>query len=102
MEVKTLQEYLKNIGKTYADLKIDMASGALTRVKVSLVLREIIKKENITIDSKEIDAELDKIAQNYEDKEIKKQVYSPEYRHYIEQQMKNKKALDLLKEKMVK
>ncbi len=79
-----------------------MASGALTRVKVSLVLREIIKKENITIDSKEIDAELDKIAQNYEDKEIKKQVYSPEYRHYIEQQMKNKKALDLLKEKMVK
>ncbi|KKR89086.1 MAG: Trigger factor [Candidatus Uhrbacteria bacterium GW2011_GWE2_41_1153] len=35
------EEYLKSIKKTYADIKIDFAPSALTRVKVALILKEI-------------------------------------------------------------
>lgn len=95
-------EYLKGINKTYADLKLDMAGSALTRVKVSLVLKEVAKKADIKIEAKDVDVELDRIAGNYEEKEIKEKIYSPQYRDYLEHQMKNRKTIDFLKEKMVK
>jgi len=95
-------EYLKQIKKGLADLKLDMAEGALTRVKVALVLKEVAKKESVTVDEKAADEALDKLAENYEDKETKEKIYSPQYREYLTHQMRNRKTIDVLKEKMVK
>ena len=59
-------------------------------------------KEDIKVDQKDLDAELDKIAEQYEDEEAKKQVYSPVYRDYVEHQMRNRKTIEFLKSKIVK
>ena len=95
-------EYLKQINKTYADIKLDMAAGALTRVKVTLILKAVAKKENVRVDEKKVDLELDKIADKYEDKDTKEKIYSPEYRDYLEHQIRNRQTIDLLKGKMLK
>lgn len=96
-------EYLKSIGKSIADMKLDFTPQAITRIKVALVIKEIAKKEKITVDEKEVDAELDRIAEMVtKDPEAKERVYSPQYRDRIENQLVNRKVIDFLKKEMVK
>lgn len=98
-----LNDYLSSIGKSMADIKLDFTPSALQRIKASLLIREIAKQENISVDEKEIDAELDKLAERYPDnKEFRERVYSPEYRDYIEHQLRNKKTVELLRGTMIK
>jgi len=96
------EDYMKSIKKTLADLKLEFAPQAMMRVKVAVILREIAKLENITVEQKAVDAELDKLATEYEDAETRKRIYAPEYRDYVELRQKNRKTLDLLRSAMVK
>ncbi len=96
-------EYLKSINKSVADLKLDFAKQALIRIKVALILEDVAKKENIVPAAQEIDAEVDRIADAVaKDPASKERVYSPEYRDRIETQLRNKKTVEFLREKMVK
>lgn len=95
--------YLSSIGKSLADLKLDFAAPALQRIKVGIVLKAISEKEGVKADDAEVDAELDKIAGQFDEKDENRQrVYEPQYRDYIERQMINRKTIDLLKEKIAK
>ncbi|MDG1950340.1 MAG: trigger factor [bacterium] len=94
--------YVKNLGKTLADMKLDFTPQALMRVKVAIVMRAIARKEDVKVDEKELDAELDRIATQYEEKETKEQVYSPQYRDYMTQLMINRQVIVLLRSMMVK
>lgn len=96
------EEYLKQINKSLAQIKLDFTPNAITRIKVALILKEISKKENVEVEEKELDAELDRLAQQYQDEEAKKRVFEPQFRDYIEHQMRNRKTIDILKGKMVK
>ncbi len=95
-------QYLKNMNKTLAELKIDFTPQALTRIKVALAMKVIAKQEEITISEKEVDEELDRIAAQYEDKEMQKKVYSPQYREYAEHMLKNRKVIEHLVQTMIK
>jgi trigger factor len=95
-------DYVKNLGKTLAALKLDFTPQALLRVKVALVMRAAAKQEGIEVNEKEIDEEVDRLAGQYEEKEIKDRVYSPESREYIAQMLKNRKVIDFLRLTMVK
>lgn len=96
-------EYLTSVGKSLAQLKLDFAAPALQRVKVAIIIKEIAKRENVTVDAAELDAELDKIAAQFaETDESHKRVYEPQYREYVERQLTNRKTIDLLKSKMVR
>ena len=95
-------EYLKSIKKTIAELKMEFAAPALTRIKVALILRELAKTENIEVTDAEVEESLDKIAERYEDKEARDRIYDPEYRGYVEYTLKNRKAIEKLREAMVK
>jgi trigger factor len=95
-------QYLKSINKTIAQLKIDFAPQAIQRIKVMLILREVAKQQNIMVDPKELDLEIDKVAERYQDKESKDRIYSPMYREYMEGVLRNKKVIDLLKAAIVK
>ncbi len=95
-------EYLKSIKKTIADLKIEFTPQALLRIKVALILRDLIKSESIELTEKEVDEALDKIAEKHEDKESRDRIYNPEYRGYVEYTLKNRKAIETLREVMVK
>lgn len=96
-------EYMQSVGKTLPQLKLDFAAPALQRVKVAILIKEIAKRENVTVDAAELDAELDKVASQFDEKdENRKRVYEPQYREYVERQLQNRKTIDLLKGKMVK
>ncbi len=97
------EDYLKNIKRTIADLKMDFTPQALMRIKVAILLRKIAKDLEITVKTEELDQEIDGAAQMYEDNpEIKKHLYSPEYRDHTEQMIRNRKTIQKLREIMVK
>lgn len=96
------EEYLKQINKTLPEIKLDFTAPALRRIEVAILLKEIAKVENLKVENKEIDDELDKIAARYEDQEAKKRVYEPVFREYVERQLINRKTIEFLKNKMVK
>ncbi|MBI2475017.1 trigger factor [Candidatus Uhrbacteria bacterium] len=96
------ETYISNLKKTLAQLKIDFTPQALTRIKVAIALRFVAEKENVEIKDDEVDAELDRIAGHYEDPEMKKRVYEPSFREYIERVLINRKTISLLKQLMVK
>lgn len=96
-----LDDYLKRIDKSLADLKLDFSTNALKRIKASIVVQAIAEKEDIKPDPAEIDSELDKLAERYGE-EQKEMIYSPQYRNYFEEQMKNKKVVEFLIEKLTK
>ncbi len=98
----TFEQYLKNLGKTIGQLKIDLTSQALIRIKVALLLRSIAETEKIEAKTEEIDTEIDKIAEQYKDEDTRKQIYSPQYREYTEQILKNRNTIKFLKEIIVK
>ncbi len=99
-----MQDYLASIKKTLDDLRIEFIPRALERIKTALVIKEVAKRENVTVNDTEIDAEIDKIlaALKPGDTEAREQVSSPEYREYVAVQMKNRMVLGLLKEKGIK
>lgn len=98
-----LEPYLKSIGKGMAEVRMDFMPTAITRVKVALLVREIGKKENITVEAAAVDAELDKIAENLgENKEYRERVYEPDYREFVENQLRNRAIVDHIMSVMVK
>ncbi len=96
------EDYLKNIKKSYAQIKLDFTPQAITRVKVAILLRALAKQEKIEVTQKDIDEELDRLASRYDDPETKKYVYTPQYRDYVEQLLTNRRVISVLKEVMVK
>jgi len=96
-------QYLGSIKKTLAELKIDFTPQALIRIQVALAMRAVADTEEISVDEKELDAELDRIAEQYkEQKDAREQIYSPQYRDYMEQMMKNRKVIEFLRSVMIK
>jgi trigger factor len=96
------EKYLESIKKTLADLKLDFSPQALNRIKAALIVRSVAEKEQLEVDKKEVDAEIDKLAAQYEDEKIKKQIFSPQYRDYVETMLRNRKVIELLKKEIVK
>lgn len=97
------QEYLKNMKKSITELKLDFTAPALQRIKVSLVIKAVQKKEGITVDEADVDAELDQIASQFkENDDTRKRIYEPAYREYVTQQLANRKTINKLKDMIVK
>lgn len=94
--------YLKSIKKTIAELKLEFAPQAILRIKVALILRDVVKSENVEVSTQEVDDALDKIAERHEDKESRDRIYHPEYRGFVEYTLRNRKAVEKLREAMVK
>lgn len=94
--------YVKNLGKTLAAMKLDFTPQALMRVKVAIMMRGVAKEQGIEVTDKELDEELDRVAEAYEDQKTKEQVYSPQYRDYMEQILKNRKVIEHLRKIIIK
>ncbi len=97
------EKYMESMKKTLADLKLELTPQALTRIKVALAMRAVGKKEEIKVEEKELNDELDRLSEQYkENKEAKEQIFSPEYRDYMEQILSNRKVIDFLRSVMIK
>ncbi len=59
----SLEQYSQYTGVTLDAMKADIRPGAEKKVKTSLVLEKIAKVEGIEVDDKDVDAELEKMAE---------------------------------------
>lgn len=91
------EDYLNSIKKSIDDLKQDFEKPAQRRIKAALVLREIAEKENIKVEKKEIDQEIQSILRLYpQNPEIQKQTQTPNFREYIATVLTHRKVFKLL------
>lgn len=91
------EDYLKNIKKSEDEVREGFKPKAEKRLKTALVSREVAKAENIKVEDKEIDAELEKIKQMYgQMPEMQKQFEAPEYRNYVGNMLTNRKVFEKL------
>ena len=84
------EEYLKKINKTEKDIFDSFLTEAERRIKSSLVLREIQKKEKIEVTEKELSEEMSKIAKTNPNLD------KNQLREYTESVIKNEKTFEYL------
>lgn len=99
-----MEDYLSSIKKSMDQLRLDLIPQAMQRIQAAVALKNIAKKEQITVTDEEIDAEIDKILATVKpgDTQTRERLASPEYRDYVATAMKNRRVLGLLKTKAVK
>ena len=91
-------DYLKYAGTTREKLMSENKEQAAKNVKVRLVMEAIVKAENIGIEEKEIDARIEKIAEeNSQSVEEVKKSLNPEYLNYIVNSIVSEKLMKLIK-----
>jgi trigger factor len=102
------EDYLKSINKTEDQLTLDILPDAVKRVKVSLLIREIAKVEDIKIDDKEIEKHIEDMKKYYQRSntpdaaQIIERLEAPEYKNYAANVMASRKVIDKLAEWNVK
>ena len=99
MQGLDLATYLKYTGMTLDSIREQMKPQAERQVKLRLALEEIAKLENIEVSDEEIDAEYNRIAENYkvDVENVKSQIASED----LAKDLKVQKAIDLVKENAV-
>ncbi len=86
----SVEEYLKNAGKTEEEFLKDMRTSAEERLKMKYIISEIAKQENIEPDEKELEEETKRILSQYRNA-------SPERtKEYVREMLINRKVLDFL------
>lgn len=100
MQGLDLNTYLKYIGQDMDSFKTSFREGAENQVKASIALEAIVEAENLEATAEEIDAEVAKLAEQYqmEAEQIKNAV--PE--EQLAADIKTRKAVDLIVESAVK
>ncbi|KKU71413.1 MAG: Trigger factor [Parcubacteria group bacterium GW2011_GWA2_47_26] len=94
-------EYLKKIGKTRDELRLDFAPEAVKRVKVALAARQIAQEKNITIDDSDVAAEVTRMLELYKDQPgMQEQIKSEAAREYLRGVLRNRKVIKWLRDNL--
>ena len=93
-----IELYQQMTGKTMEDIKADVKDQAEERVKLNLILDEVVKAENIEVTDDEMEDEMKEIATYYNQplEEIKKILAGQEY--VLKSDLTHRKALQLIKD----
>lgn len=90
------EDYLSSMKKTEEELRQGMIEGAERRIKSSLLIREVARKEHITVSEDEISAELEKEKQSHAGHDHGLDALeNPAYREYLRTVLTNRKVLEL-------
>jgi trigger factor len=93
----TMDQYLENIKKDRAELKKDWKPQAEKRVISALALKQIVKDEDIKVDSKEVEVEINKTIQYYKNvKDIEKNLDMERLYQYSKGVIENEKVFEML------
>lgn len=94
----SLKDYLERMGKTREEwLEKDVEEVAKMRVKSGLTLAELSKVEKVKSDTKELDARIAQLKEQYgNSKEVQKQLSSDDVRRNLANQILTEKTIDLL------
>ena len=93
----SLEDYLERMGKTREEwLEKDVKEAAEMRVKSGLALAELSKVEKVKSDTKELDARIVQLKEQYRNsKEVQKQLSSDDVRRNLANQILTEKTIDL-------
>jgi trigger factor len=93
----TLDNYLENLKKNKEELLKDWESQAEKRIKSAMALKEIAKKEEIKIETAEVEAEMNKTVQYYKNvKDFEKTVDMQRLYSYVKGTLENDKVFEML------
>jgi trigger factor len=87
-----MDDYLGHIKKTKDELKTEWTPAAEKRAKLQLVLNEIAKKENVTPDKVQLDAQVDQLMAQYKDAD------QTRVRVYVNSVMTNEAVMQMLEQ----
>ena len=91
----SLDQYLKIMNKTRAEIEDNYKAQAEKNIKARLVIEAIIKEENIAASEEEIAEKLKEMANNY-GRKIEDLEKNEHLKEYIEESIKAEKAIDLI------
>ena len=91
-----LEQYLQMLGKTEEDLRKEYEPQATEAVKSRLMLEAVIKAEKIEANIEEVDEKIKEMAKNYGKENDEEFLKNENVRNYIEDGIKNEKAVDFL------
>ena len=92
-----LKQYLEWTGKTIEDMKNDARPEAEKRIRTRILLKNIIRMENITADEKEVDEMVQEFANQYGmTKEQALKMGGENTLAYFKEDVQTKKAIDLI------
>ena len=93
------EDYLTSIKKSKDEFFLDLTPEAVRRIKMGLALREIIKKETLTVSPAEVDKRQEELIKQYKGYEkVEERVKSHEYKHQLQSMMLNQKVTEKLRE----
>ncbi len=94
-----IDDYLASLKKSKDELKLEFIPQAIRRIRTATLVKEVAKREKITVSEEELDAEIDRILHGLrsDDKDARERVISPEYREYVAILMRNQKTVALLR-----
>lgn len=97
-------DYLASMKKSVDELKLEFAPQAMRRIKAATIVKEIAKREKVTVTDAELDHEIDHILEGIkkDDRETRERVSSPEYREYVAILLRNQKTLEVVKGKAIR
>jgi len=93
----SFEDYLRKLSKTEKELLESLSSEAERRIKNSLILKEVGKKENIEVSEKELQEELNKTLKRYlGGKKTEKELDLERLRVYTKEVIKTEKIFQFL------
>lgn len=93
----SFQEYLKQVNKTEESIKESFSLEARKRVKNTLVLRAIEKREGVVVSQGEIEEEVNKILKKYSSvNKAQSQLDIEKLKAYVKRVLKDEKAFQIL------
>lgn len=102
MQGLPLETYLQYVGQDMDSLREAYRANAENQVKSRLVLEAIANKEDFPVTEEDIDAELNKLAENYQmEKERLENILKPEDKEGLKKDIAVRKALDYIVENAV-
>ena len=95
----SLEQYVQFTGGNLENLRIQMRTDAIARIKTGMVIEKVMTQENIEVTEADIDAELVKIAemQKRDLADIKK-IFEKDNYEYLKSNLKSRKTVDFLVE----
>jgi trigger factor len=93
------EDYLTHLKKTRDEIMLDLMPDAVTRVKVSLVIREVGNLEKIQAPEHDIDKAIEDILRQYKgNKTVEDRINGQAYRDYAANNLTGKKVVEKLRE----
>jgi trigger factor len=97
----TIQQWLEATGQSVEDLVGELRADATTTVKADLAIRAVIEAEEITADDDEVDAEIERLAQRFEQEpdQLRKELERAGRMSAVRSDVQRSKALEWLAER---